>query len=464
MARTDTRQLWQNALGELQLQMRPEDFRTWFRNTHLLAYDGDRCIVGTENPFNVEWLSSKCTSLVSRTLQSIIGNPVNVEFVVGRPEPPSPAPPPLRLSPPPPGRRPARTGRRSQPIEDDGPAISPRYTFDTFVVGSNNGLAHAASMAVAERPGQVHNPLFIYGGVGLGKTHLLHAIGHRALDRGLEVVYVSSETFMNEFIDSIKQGRMEEFRARYRKSRVLLVDDIQFLAGKEQTQEEFFHTFNAVYQASGQIVISSDRHPRAITTLEDRLRSRFVWGLMTDIQAPDLETRTAILRRKMAESVRAGGSSVVPNEVLDFIAQKVASNIRELEGALNRVRAYAELARAPVSLELAGLALHEMLESAGRRVVAPDAVIRAVCRTTGVPRQDLAGKHRDRRVLVPRQIAMYLLREETDLSLSEVGALFGGRDHSTVLHSCDKIATELERNDRLRSSVRSVREALAQGV
>jgi chromosomal replication initiator protein len=463
MTRTDTRQLWQNTLGELQLQMRPEDFRTWFRNTHLLAYDGDRCIVGTENPFNVEWLSSKCTGLVSRTLQSIIGNPVNVEFVVGRPEPPSPAPPPLRLSPPP-SRRAGRTNRRSQPLEDEGPAISPRYTFDTFVVGSNNGLAHAASISVAERPGQVHNPLFIYGGVGLGKTHLLHAIGHRALARGLEVVYVSSETFMNEFIDSIKQGRMDEFRAKYRRCRVLLIDDIQFLAGKEQTQEEFFHTFNAVYQASGQIVISSDRHPRAITTLEDRLRSRFVWGLMTDIQQPDLETRTAILRRKMAEAKQVGGSGPAPNDVLDFIAQKVPSNIRELEGALNRVLAYADLIHAPVTVELASLALNEMLESAGRRAVAPDAVVRAVCRAMNVSRQDMTTKARDRRVLVPRQIAMYLLREETDLSLSEVGALFGGRDHSTVLHSCEKITTELERNERLRASVRSAREALAQGA
>jgi len=462
MLKTDTRQLWQDTLGELQLQMRPEDFRTWFRNTHLLAYDGDRCIVGTENPFNVDWLSSKCTSLVSRTLQTIVGSPVNVEFVVGRPEPSSPAPPPLRLSPPP--RRAGRGARRQQPVEPEGPAISPRYTFDTFVVGSNNGLAHAACVAVAERPGQVHNPLFIYGGVGLGKTHLLHAIGHRALMRGDEVVYVSSETFMNEFIDSIKQGRMEDFRAKYRRCRLLLIDDIQFLAGKEQTQEEFFHTFNAVYQANGQIVISSDRHPRAITTLEDRLRSRFVWGLMTDIQAPDLETRTAILRRKMAESSQAGGQAAVPNDVLDFIAQKVPSNIRELEGALNRVRAYAELAKSPVTVEIAALALHELIESSGKRAVAPDAVIRAVCRAMNVPRQDLGSKARDRRVLVPRQIAMYLLREETDLSLSEVGALFGGRDHSTVLHSCEKVATELEANPRLRASVGSVREALANGA
>src|SRR6266508_5270119 len=206
MMRTDTRQLWQNTLGELQLHMRPEDFRTWFRNTHLLAYEGDRCIVGTENPFNVEWLSSKCTSLVSRTLQSIVGAPVNVEFVVGRPEPPAPTPP-LRLTPPPPGRRGTRSGRRPTTVEDEGPPISPRYTFDTFVVGGNNGLAHAASIAVAERPGQVHNPLFIYGGVGLGKTHLLHAIGHEALSRGLQVVYVSSETFTNEFIEFIRRGR-----------------------------------------------------------------------------------------------------------------------------------------------------------------------------------------------------------------------------------------------------------------
>ncbi|HZT06260.1 MAG TPA: chromosomal replication initiator protein DnaA [Chloroflexota bacterium] len=452
----DTHRIWQSALGELQIQMRPEDFRTWFRDTDLLSFDGSKCVVGVENPFNLEWLSTKCNGLVSRTLQTLIGQPVGVEFVIGRGEDKATAEP-LQLSPPP--RRASLRARRSRARDDLQAAISPRYVFETFVVGTNNRLAHAACIAVAERPGQVHNPLFIYGGVGLGKTHLLHAIGHAAIDRGLQVVYVSSETFTNQFIESISRGRMEEFRSKYRQPHILLIDDIQFIAGKEGTQEEFFHTFNAVYEASGQIVITSDRHPKAITTLEDRLRSRFVWGLMADIQQPDLETRIAILRAKTAETGRSG-RPVAPPEVLDFIAAKVPSNIRELEGALNRVLAYAELASTPVTLELAAAALEDVIAPAGKRAIAPAAVIDAVCSAMGVARSDVEGKQRDRRVLLPRQIAMYLLREATELSLSEIGALFGGRDHSTVLHSCEKIANGLQHNGHLRNTVRAIQEAL----
>jgi chromosomal replication initiator protein len=459
MATTDTVQIWQNALGEIEIQMRPEDFRTLFRNTRLLSCDDGRCVVGVENPFAVEWLASKCTGLVSRTMESLLGKQADVQFVVQQREVSAGKPPALALQSPP-AEGPGRGRKRRPPLGETQPALRLRYTFDTFVVGMNNRFAHAACCAVAERPGQVHNPLFIYGGVGLGKTHLLHAIGHAAVSRGLQVVYVSSETFTNEFIESISRGRMEEFRAKYREPHILLIDDIQFIAGKEQTQEEFFHTFNAVYEASGQIVITSDRHPKAITTLEDRLRSRFVWGLMTDIQPPDLETRTAILRAKMAEAERSGAPLAVPSEVLDFIAAKVSSNIRELEGALNRVVAYAQLINTPVTVDVAAAALNEVLEPAGRAVRAPGEVIDAVCRATGITRQELESKQRDRRVVIPRQIAMYLLREDTELSLSEVGSLFGGRDHSTVLHSCEKVAADLEKDDRLRATVKTIREGL----
>ncbi len=459
MTAIDTTQIWQNALGEIQIQMRPEDFRTLFRNTRLVSYEGGRCVVGVENPFAVEWLTSKCASLVSRTMSSLLGKPADVHFIVQQHEAAAEQRPTLALKSQP-AEAPKSARKRRAPLGDGQPAISPRYTFDTFVVGMNNRFAHAACCAVAERPGLVHNPLFVYGGVGLGKTHLLHAIGHAALNRGLQIVYVSSETFTNEFIESISRGRMEEFRTKYREPHILLIDDIQFIAGKEQTQEEFFHTFNAVYEANGQIVITSDRHPKAITTLEDRLRSRFVWGLMTDIQPPDLETRTAILRAKMAEADRSGSPLPVPSDVLDFIAAKVSSNIRELEGALNRVVAYAQLVKAPVTVDVAAAALNEVLEPAGRTSVAPGQVIDAVCRATGVTRGELESKQRDRRVVVPRQIAMYFLREDTDLSLSEVGALFGGRDHSTVLHSCEKIAADLERDERIRNSVKTIREGL----
>ncbi|MBM2812126.1 MAG: dnaA, partial [Chloroflexi bacterium] len=424
---------------------------------------GATCVVGVRNPLVVQWLTSKCTTLVGRTMESLLGTPVGVQFIVGGAEP-APDPIPTLSMSRPEGRRasrPSRRGARSATDEVTRPAISARYVFENFVVGKNNELAHAAAVAVAGRPGTVHNPLFIFGGVGLGKTHLLHAIGHAGLSSGLEVVYVSSETFTNNFIESISRGRMEEFRARYRRSHILLIDDIQFIAGKEQTQEEFFHTFNAVHEANGQIVITSDRHPRAITTLEDRLRSRFVWGLMVDIQPPDLETRAAILLAKVAEACRNGNLVDVPSEVLEFIAAKVPSNVRELEGTLNRVLAYAELVHAPVTLELAATALDEVLAPRGQRSVAPESVVKAVCRAMGVTRQDLESKKRDRRVVVPRQIAMYLLRQETELSLSEVGALFGGRDHSTVLHSYEKVSQDVERNDRVRNTVRAIRELLA---
>ena len=462
MIAVDPQQLWQQALAELQLQMRPEDFRTWFRDTSIISFDGATCVVGVDNPFNVEWLSTKCAGAVGRTLHRLLEAPVEVQFSVGRSEEsagtmtPRPS---LALEPPAP-RSSRPSARRANAAETSLP-ISPRYTFDTFIVGHNNRLAHAASMAVAERPGQVHNPLFIYGGVGLGKTHLLHAIGHTALSRGLAVVYVSSETFTNEFIESISRGRMEEFRAKYRRTDVLLIDDIQFIAGKEQTQEEFFHTFNAVHQASGQIVLTSDRPPKAITTLEDRLRSRFVWGLMTDIQMPDLETRIAILRAKVAEAGRRGRQVTVPNETLDLIASRIASNIRELEGALNRVIAYSELMAEPATPELAAAALQENAETFARNAVDPQSVIKAVCVAASVTRQDLESKQRDRRIVVPRQIAMYLLRKEAGLSLSEIGSWFGGRDHTTVLHSCEKIEAELDRNEQIRSTLRVSREWLA---
>ncbi len=459
-SKIDNRQLWQNALADIQLQVRPEDFRTWFRNTSLLACEGSTCIVGVENPFNLEWLRTKCSGVVSRTLEGLLGAAVQVQFIVGRPEPPPAVAPPLRLTSPP-RQRSARANGHRPAATEEGPAISPRYTFDTFVVGSNSRLAHAASVAVAERPGQAHNPLFIYGGVGLGKTHLLHAIGHAALARGLEVVYVSTETFMNDFIESITRKRSEDFRSKYRRTQVLLIDDIHFIKGKEATQEEFFHTFNAIYQANGQIVMTSDRHPRAIAPLEERLRSRFVWGLMTDIQQPDFETRTAILRAKMAEAARGRTPVSVPMDVLDFIAEKVPSNIRELEGALNRVLAYAELTRAAVTVEVATVALRDVLQAEDRRVIAPEEVISAVCRAMSISPAELKSPQRDRRVLVPRQIAMYLLREETDLSLTEVGSYFGGRDHSTVMHSCEKVAADLEHSEQMRSRIHGVREALA---
>ena len=453
-ARPDYKQIWQAALGELQLQMSRPNYETWFKDTTLVGLEGDTCVIAVPNPFTMEWLETRCVPLIRKTLMGILGRPVEVRFVLKGAPPPSTPPPPLLGLAGEAEEGPARRPRRPAP-----PAVTPlnpKYTFAEFVVGNSNRLAHAACLAVADNPGRAYNPLFIYGGVGLGKTHLLQAIAHQVLrDRAARVVYVSSETFTNELIDSIRQRRGEEFRSKYRHCDVLLIDDIQFIAGKESTQEEFFHTFNAIHGANGQIVLSSDRPPKAIPTLEDRLRSRFEWGLIADIQPPDLETRIAILQNKCAKL-----EARVPAEVLAYIAQKVQSNIRELEGALNRVVAHAALTQQPITHELAVAALADVLTDTLRRRVRPESVLDAVVRHFNVTLADLQGKARDKRVVVPRQVAMYLLREATPLSLNEIGALLGGRDHTTVLHGCEKIAAALDRDGRLRTDVHAIQSLL----
>lgn len=320
--------------------------------------------------------------------------------------------------------------------------LNPKYVFETFVIGNSNRFAHAASLAVAEVPAKVYNPLFLYGGVGLGKTHLMHAIGHRIRQHHPEVkvLYISSEKFTNELINSIRDGNPESFRQKYRNIDVLLVDDIQFLSKKEHTQEEFFHTFNTLHEANKQIIISSDRPPREIPTLEDRLRSRFEWGLITDIQAPDLETRIAILRKKaIIESLN------VPNDVMVFIASRIDNNIRELEGALIRVMAYASLTNRPIDLDLATEALKDIFPHGKPRQITIDSIKEIVASYFKIKLDDLSAKKRTRNITYPRQIAMYLCREMTDSSLPRIGEEFGGRDHTTVIHAHDKITRE--RND-----------------
>ncbi|HEU5439569.1 MAG TPA: chromosomal replication initiator protein DnaA [Ktedonobacterales bacterium] len=335
------------------------------------------------------------------------------------------------------------------------PRLNPRYTFSTFIVGSGNQLAHAASQAVAEVPGEGYNPLFLYGGVGLGKTHLLHAIGHATMERGLVVLYVSSETFTNEIINAIRYRSTDEFRAKYRSVDVLLVDDIQFIAGKESTEEEFFHTFNSLHEANKQIVICSDRPPKAIVSLAERLRSRFEWGLIADIQPPDTETRAAILRAK-AEMM----GQAVPDEVINFLAGRVQSNIRELEGSLNRLLAFAQLQGLPLTVETVKAALASLANDGRQRRVSIDEILTAVAEHFRVSAQDLCGKQRDKHIVVPRQIAMYLMRQETEASLLEIGQALGGRDHSTVLHGCDKIGRQINEDTSLRKEVLTIRQQL----
>jgi chromosomal replication initiator protein len=330
--------------------------------------------------------------------------------------------------------------------------LNPRYTFNAFIMGKSNQLAHAAALAVADNPGRVYNPLFFYGGVGLGKTHLLHAIGHAGESSGLNVLYVTSEKFTNEIINAIRFQKTEEFRTKYRQIDLLLVDDIQFIAGKESTEEEFFHTFNTLYDANKQIVVTSDRPPKAIHSLQDRLRSRFEWGLLADIQAPEYEHRLAILRSK-AESLRFA----VPPAVIEYIARPECSSVRELEGALNRVIAYATLHDAPLSVELAARALEHIYNEKKRSSTLTVAeVLEGVCKYYNVDSQRMRGKQREREIAWPRQVAMYLMREETDASLLQIGTELGGRDHTTIMHGWEKVRNEVANDDRVRREIAAV--------
>ena len=454
----DAKQVWRAALGELQVSLSPANFETWLRDTLLVDVDEQRFRIAVPNGFAKDWLESRYRSLISQTLARIVGYSVQVEFVIG-PTPDAPEEHPLRTAVGAPSNVAQQVRVEPTRVGGEGGTtfLNPRYTFSNFIVGSANRLAHAASLSVAERPGHAYNPLFLYGGVGLGKTHLMHAIGNQVIAKfpRKRVVYATSEKFTNEFITSIQQGKIDEFRARYRRIDLLLIDDIQFIADKERTQEEFFHTFNAIHEDGKQIVLSSDRPPKGILTLEERLRSRFEWGLIADLTAPDLETRIAILRAKAEE-----GAVPITSDVVEFIARKVVSNIRELEGALNRIVAYASMGVMPIGIELAQAVLSNVLYNPKKRQVTPERVAKVVSEYYSVPMDVLQGQKRDKAIVVPRQIAMFLMRQETDVSLLRIGAELGGRDHSTVLHACDKISREVGVNDDLRREIAAVRELI----
>jgi chromosomal replication initiator protein len=442
----DAKQVWRAVLGELQVSLSPANYETWLKDTTLAEIDESRFRIAAPNGFARDWLDNRYRTLVSQTLARVVGGSVQVEFVVADAPGGVPAQSDEDNLPPP-------------PLSAGGNTVNlnSRYTFANFIVGSANRLAHAAALSVAERPGHAYNPLFLYGGVGLGKTHLMHAIGNAVAVKfpRKRILYATSEKFTNDFINSIREQKMEDFRNRYRRIDVLLIDDIQFIAERERTQEEFFHTFNAIHEAGKQIVLSSDRPPKAITTLEERLRSRFEWGLIADLTPPDLETRIAILRSKAEDQL-----NLIPAEVIEFIARKVVSNVRELEGALNRVIAYASMSGMPINNELASAVLSNVMYNPKKRSITPQRIVRAVADYYGVNLDQLRSSKRDRAIVVPRQIAMFLIREETDISLLRIGAELGGRDHSTVLHACDKIARELAENDEMRREISAVREMI----
>jgi len=461
----NARQVWQAVLGDLQLRLPKSDYETWLQGTAIVAFEDGLVIISTPNSFAKQWLERKAGDLIRKTLSGVLGYTVQVRVVVannGNKSGRSKREPARR-------RKPARGNGSPTFAGAPGPAqqlplpmpspngLNPDLVFSTFVVGSSNRMAHAAAMAVAENPAHAYNPLFIYGGVGLGKTHLLHAVGHYAVERvqDTRVLYVSSETFTNDMVNAIRRGTTEEFRQHYRHNDILLIDDIQFIGGKEGTQEEFFHTFNTLHAAYKQIVITSDRPPKAIPTLEERLRSRFEGGLIVDIQPPDLETRLAILRTKAEER----GVSI-PNAVVEFLAQRVQRNIRELVGCLNRVVAYAELNALPLTVDLTHEALDEIFLDRGRPELTAEAIIETVARHYGTSVDALQGKGRRRSVAMPRQVAMYLMREETGASLAEIGQHLGGRDHTTVLYGYDKMAQEIEVDAHLRREILGLLEEL----
>jgi chromosomal replication initiator protein len=442
-------QAWQAALGQLQVEMPRGTFDTWVRDAEMVAYEDGSFVIGVNNAYARDWLESRLKSTATRMLTGMMNRTVEVRFVVWQASQPAENLQEFPSEKEEPGEAPQVIPSAASDIFP----LNPRYTFETFVVGSSNRLAHAASLAVAENPAKAYNPLFIYGRVGLGKTHLLRAIGAAAQHSGLQVLYVSSEEFTNDLIHAIRTHSTQAFRDKYRRTDVLLVDDIQFIAGKESTQEEFFHTFNTLHGQNKQIVITSDRSPKGLVTLEERLRSRFEWGLIADIQAPDYETRLAILRIN-AERL---GRQVDP-EVLETIAQRMQSNIRELEGALNRIVAYAYLRDLPLNAELVDSALADLIPEP--QSMQPEQLVQAVAQAFGVSLERLLSRNRTQEVALPRQVAMYLLREESKLSLPQIGEILGGRDHTTVMYGCEKIREQLEQDEGLRRQVAQLREEL----
>ncbi|MBO9131368.1 chromosomal replication initiator protein DnaA [Bacillus sp. 165] len=440
--------LWNGALKELEKKVSKPSYETWLKSTKAHSLKKDVLTITAPNEFARDWLESHYSSLIAETLHHLTGAELDIRFII-----------PQSQSEEEFDYMPAKKTKmmNDEPNHFPQSMLNQKYIFDTFVIGSGNRFAHAASLAVAEAPAKAYNPLFIYGGVGLGKTHLMHAIGHYVIEHNpnAKVVYLSSEKFTNEFINSIRDNKAVDFRNKYRNVDVLLIDDIQFLAGKEQTQEEFFHTFNALHEESKQIVISSDRPPKEIPTLEDRLRSRFEWGLITDITPPDLETRIAILRKK----AKAEGLDI-PNEVMLYIANQIDSNIRELEGALIRVVAYSSLINKDINADLAAEALKHIIPSSKPRIISIHEIQKAVGQVYQVKLEDFKAKKRTKSVAFPRQIAMYLSRELTDSSLPKIGEEFGGRDHTTVIHAHEKISNLLKTDNQLQRQIEDINELL----
>ncbi len=432
--------IWEIALGELQLQVNKPNFQTWFSGSRGLSYQGDQFVIGVSNAFIAEYLGKNQRSLIEKTLIGLTSRNINVSFSVTSPNQEA-------------------TGGFANDLavsRTEDTALNNKYTFDSFVVGSCNRLAYAAALGVAQNPGQGYNPLFIYGGPGLGKTHLLQSIGNMARANNSAVLYVSGEQFTNDFINAIRQRGMDEFRCKYRSVDILLIDDIQFIIGKEQTEESFFHTFNDLHNSNRQIIIASDRPPKSMRLIEDRLRSRFGWGLIVDIQPPELETRLAILQTKTEQF----GTKTSP-DVLEYIARQIKRNIRELEGGLNRVVAYARLLQAKASTEIAAKALIDIanLKSNTDYSTKPS-LITTIASDFNLTPEELIGRRRDKEVSQARQVAMYLLKKQNNCSLGEIGSMLGGRNPSTVSHAYEKITNDIQINPILKRRIQRLQKKI----
>lgn len=451
-------QLWQTALGEVELNISRANFITWFRDTFILKNKDGIATVGVPNGFSKEWLENKYNKLILKSLRNVSNDIKELKFVINASSSVFTGPterPTKNL-----GKKDG-SGYQTQSFKefevDKETNLNPKYTFSNFIVGSFNELAQAAARAVVNSPGEAYNPLFIYGGVGLGKTHLLQAMGNEIIEKYKKkkrVKYVSSEKFTSELVSALHNGKVEEFKESYRQVDVLIIDDIQFLAGKEKTQEEFFHTFNFLYQKNKQVVLSSDRPPKAIATLEERLRSRFEGGMIADISQPDMETRLAILKCKIAEK-----KIIVSDEILNYIAVNVQKNIRELEGALNRIIASSRSLSVDPDLAAMAKILNDIINSP-KKLTNHKNIIQAVAEFYDINTSELINRSRKKEIVYPRQVAMYLMREELKKSFPFIGEKLGGRDHTTVMYACDKLTKEVEKNETLQQEINLIKERI----
>ena len=442
-------QLWQAVLGEIELNLSKANFTTWFKNTFISSIEDDKVVICVPNTFTKAWLEKKYHQQIAEAIQNVNSKPVKQIFYKVETRKNSPMDDLLKKI------KIKKEATNDEPITINQFGLNARYNFENFIVGKGNELAHAASQAVAANPGNAYNPLFIYGGVGLGKTHLLQAVGHEISKRTNKILYITSEKFTNDYIHAVKNGRAKEFKDHYRNVDLLLIDDIQFMAGKDGTQEEFFHTFNELHQTNKQIVLTCDRPPKSIPALEKRLLSRFEWGMIVDVSQPDIETRVAILEAKCREK-----NYSLDSEILYYIANNIQNNIRELEGALNRLIAFHEFNNSKPTIDSSRSVLGSIITSTKTKSVTGKDIIGSVSKYFDVEIKDLTGKCRKKELVYPRQIIMFLMRRETNTSYPTIGQEIGGRDHTTAMHAFNKITKDMEENERIKQDIESVKQLL----